>query len=158
MKRIIDDTVTRVSYLDLVDEVLNVSNDNEKKRSRIADLYLMDENGNEIMFEIKSPKPNKGQCLEATDRLLHFHAIKRLNVPRLKTFFAMAYNPYGNSKSDYKHSFALNYMDVENQILIGKEFWDLVGGEGTYEEVLEIYREVGRKKGPDLIDQLALNY
>jgi hypothetical protein len=161
IERIIDDTGTngmKVSYLDLVDEVVNASIDNKQKRSRIADLYLMDENENEIIFEIKSPKPNKGQCLEATDRLLQIHAIKRLNAPRLKTFYAMAYNPYGNDKSDFKHSFVLRYMDMENQILIGKEFWDLVGGEGTYEEVLEIYREVGREKGPELIDQLAFNY
>jgi hypothetical protein len=49
-------------------------------------------------------------------------------------------------------------MDMANQVLIGKEFWDLVGGDRTYETVLEIYREVGREKGPDMIDQLALGY
>jgi hypothetical protein len=30
--------------------------------------------------------------------------------------------------------------------------------EGTYEELLEIYREAGREKGPDLLDKLALGY
>lgn len=49
-------------------------------------------------------------------------------------------------------------MDLENEVLIEKEFWDMVGGKGTYEEVLAIYQEVGREKGPDMINQLALGY
>ncbi|MBI5177141.1 TdeIII family type II restriction endonuclease, partial [Candidatus Micrarchaeota archaeon] len=52
----------------------------------------------------------------------------------------------------------LNYLDFENEVILGKEFWDLIGGKGTYEDVLEIYREVGKQKGPDMLDQLALNY
>ena len=120
-------------------------------------MYIRDKKQNEIFFEIKSPKPNKGQCLEVTERLLHIHAVKRAGAPRIRTYFAMAYNPYGSSKASYTHSFTLRYLDIKNEVLIGKEFWDLVGGKGTYEEVLEIYREVGREKGPDMIEQLALN-
>lgn len=70
----------------------------------------------------------------------------------------MAYNPWGIEKEDYDHSFALGYMDIEKQVLIGKEFWDMVGGAGTYEDVLSIYQKVGTEKGPDLVDQLALGY
>lgn len=74
------------------------------------------------------------------------------------TFYAMAYNPYGEKKEDFNHSFVLNYMDFENQVIIGKDFWDLIGGSGTYEEVLDIYKEVGRSRGPQMIDKLALGY
>jgi len=49
-------------------------------------------------------------------------------------------------------------MDLASEVLIGKEFWDMVGGKGTYEEVLNIYQEVGKEKGPDMLDQLALGY
>ena len=145
-------------FHDLVNEVLGTSTVGGEMRTRIADLYLKSRNGEEYYFEIKSPKPNKGQCLEATDRLLQIHAIKRLAPPQLNTFYAMAYNPYGDYKKEYNHSFAKNYMDLKNQVLIGKEFWDLVGGAGSYEKVLEIYQEAGKEKGPDMIDQLALNY
>lgn len=68
----------------------------------------------------------------------------------------MAYNPYGKDRGSYKHSFSLKYLDMQNQVILGKEFWDLIGGEGTYGEVLSIYREVGKEKGPDIIEQLAL--
>ncbi len=146
------------NYLDIVHNVVTAAPGGGEPRQRIADLYLLDVQGNEIFFEIKSPKPNKGQCLEAADRLLQIHAIRGKGAPAVRTYYAMAYNPYGEEKSSYKHSFAVRYMDVDNQVLIGAEFWNLVGGPGTYEEILELYREVGREKGPDMLDQLALDY
>ncbi len=148
----------QISYLDLIQRVLTSSGGQLVERKRIADIFLRDEDGNETYVEVKSPKPNKGQCLEVTDRLLQIHAIKRCGPPSVRTYYAMPYNPYGENKSDYRHSFAVNYLDLENQVLIGKEFWNLVGGPGTYEEVLSIYREVGKEKGHDMIDQLALGY
>lgn len=69
----------------------------------------------------------------------------------------MGYNPYGG-RADYKHSFAKNYMDLQNQVLLADEFWAIVGGDNTYGEVLSIYREVGKEKGPDMLDKLALSY
>jgi len=146
------------NYLELVKQVVKISGNKGEMRRKTADLYLKDKKGNEIFFEIKSPKPNKGQCLEAMDRLLQIHAIMRCGLPKVRTYYAMAYNPYGDDKRDYAHSFSKQYMDLRNQVLIGKEFWDLIGGKGTYKKVLEIYREVGKEKGPDMIDQLALSY
>lgn len=145
-------------YLDIVKEVLNAKGNPEIIRNQISDLYLRDTEGNEVFFEMKSPQPNKGQCLEVAERFLTIHAIRHVGPPRLKTYFAMAYNPYGVDKASYKWSFANRYMDIHGQVLIGKEFWDLVGGIGTYEELLDIYREVGREKGSDILDQLALDY
>ena len=49
-------------------------------------------------------------------------------------------------------------MDLKNEGLLGKEFWDLIGGEGTYGAVFDIYQEVGSEKRPDMLDQLALGY
>ena len=34
-------------------------------------------------------------------------------------------------------------FDLKNQILVGKEFWDFLGGEGTYETLLQIFEDVG---------------
>lgn len=121
-------------------------------------MVLIGYEDNELFFEIKSPKPNKGQCIEVTERLLHIHSLRNNGPPKVYTYYAMAYNPYGDDRSSYKHSFAINYMDIRNQVVIGKEFWEIVGGIGTYEELLEIYREVGKEKGPDMIKQLALGF
>lgn len=146
-------------YPNLVKEIVKFSESGDgAERMSIADLYVETKSGEEWFFEIKSPKPNKGQCLEATGRLLQIQAITHAKYPRAKAFYATAYNPWGVEKSTYRHSFALNYMDLDNEVLIGKEFWDIIGGKGTYEEVLSIYQEVGREKGPDMLDQLALGY
>lgn len=149
----------KTNYQDLVKEVILASkSDSGIERVSIADLYIKTKTNEEWYFEIKSPKPNKGQCIEATGRLLQIQAITHSRFPNAKAFYATAYNPYGIKKETFKHSFILNYMDINNEVLIGKEFWDLVGGEGTYEEILSIYQEVGREKGPDMLDQLALGY
>jgi hypothetical protein len=146
-------------YPEFVEEIVKIAGDGESvERTSIADLYIVKKDGTEIFIEIKSPKPNKGQCLEATGRLLQIHGITYKKYPKVKAYYATAYNPYGIDKSTYKHSFVVNYMDLEDEVLLGKEFWDLVGGHGTYEEILEIYQEVGREKGPDMLDQLALGY
>lgn len=149
----------KFKYPDLVKEIIALSkNGDGLERVSIADLYIETKSGEELFFEIKSPKPNKGQCLEATGRLLQIQAITHDKFPKAKAFYATAYNPYGVEKLTYRHSFTVNYMDIENEVLIGKEFWDMVGGAGTYEEILSIYQEVGKEKGPDMLDQLALGY
>ena len=147
------------SYPEFVREIVGIAGNGESEERRsIADLYIVQKDGTELFIEIKSPKPNKGQCLESTSRLLQIHGLTHERYPNARAFYATAYNPYGIDKSAYKHSFVRNYMDLENEVLLGKEFWDLIGGEGTYEEVLGIYQEVGREKGPDMLDQLALRY
>jgi hypothetical protein len=146
-------------YQKYVEKVVKVSGGDGDERYRFADLYILTHDGHELFFEIKSPKPNKGQCLEATERLLEFHALKNDPPPKVQTYYAMAYNPYGIEKNTYNHSFTINYMDTEKQVLIGKEFWEIVGKDpNTYNDVLEVYRKVGREKGPEMIDKLALGY
>ncbi len=144
-------------YSDAVKLVTSAKGSGTQRR-QLLDLYIRKPDGTEAFFELKSPKPNKGQCLEVISRLLHVHAIKQAGPPAVQTYLAMAYNPYGGDRSSYNHSFTLSYLDFKTMMLVGEEFWSYVGGEGTYEELLDIYRAVGREKGPDLVDQLALGY
>lgn len=160
----IEELVNRVAhdhkqnFLELVDEVLTIQDSRWIERSVVADLFLEDNKGNRWYFEIKSPKPNKGQCLEIAERLLRIHAITQETRPKVNTFFAMAYNPYGLKKADYKHSFGIQYLDLVNEVLIADEFWDLIGGKGTLNELLEIYQEVGREKTKDMMDALVFGF
>ena len=71
----------------------------------------------------------------------------------------MSYNPYGKSRSSYKWSMAKNYLPFEQSVLIGPEFWDMVGGSTTtYEELLLIYQEAGSEKSKFMIDALAFGF
>ena len=35
-------------------------------------------------------------------------------------------------------------MDMDNQVLMGQEMWDMIGGPGTFERLLEIIEDVHR--------------
>lgn len=124
------------------------------RRSRLFDLFLEDSQGNQFFFEMKSPKPNKDQCTRVTARLLLVHAMQRQAPEKIRTYYAMSYNPYGDDRKLYSHDIALRYLDMENQVLLGNEFWEFIGGPGTYDEVKELYREVGVEKGPEMIRHL----
>ena len=161
----IDKTITRINkgdifenYIDEVNRIVDFARTDTSdpvEKSIISDLYLKDKQNNEIFFEIKSPKPNKEQCLNITRRHLWIHAIKKRMFPETRTYFAMAYNPYGNGS--YKHSFSVKYLDISNQVLIGKDFWDFLGGKDTYEELLEIFTSIGKTKTEHIRKVLDVN-
>ncbi len=122
-------------------------------RSIIADLYVQKHNGTELYFELKSPVPNKGQCLEVMRRLLRIQLARSGSAP-VETYFAMPYNPYGGGRDNYHWDYAKQYLPFDDVVLIGAEFWDMLGGRGTYLSLLEIYHEVGEAKAKDLVELL----
>ncbi|MEH2009392.1 TdeIII family type II restriction endonuclease [Nostoc sp.] len=147
------------SFEQMITAVINAcrSDDLEIKVVR-ADLYILAKDGTEFLFEIKAPKPNKGQCLEVLQRLLRFHLLRGVNRPQLQAYYAMPYNPYGITKADYKWTQAKSYLPFEEPVIIGNEFWNIVGGATAYEELLEIYLEVGRDKSKYMLDALAFGF
>jgi Type II restriction endonuclease, TdeIII len=147
------------SFEEMIAAVLNArrSDDLETKTVR-ADLYILTNDGTEFLFEIKAPKPNKGQCLEVTQRLLRLHLLRGANRPQVQAYYAMPYNPYGATKADYKWSQTLNYLPFNEAVVIGNEFWSIVGGATAYEELLDIYLEVGREKSKYMLDALAFGF
>lgn len=57
------------------------------QRSARADLYILTKDGKRLFFEIKSPVPNKGQCLEVTQRILRFHLFYGKSRPSVQAYF-----------------------------------------------------------------------
>jgi hypothetical protein len=121
----------------------------------VADLFVKTHKGSELYFEMKSPMPNKGQCLEVTQRLLRIQRARGKGPPEVQTYFAMPYNPYGGERDNYQWGYARRYLPFEDGVLISEEFWNLLGGKGTYEQLLEIYYEVGQAKAKDLLELLG---
>lgn len=115
-------------------------NDRNGSHRVISDLYFV-RNGLSYYFSIKTVKPNIDQTAEAKRDMLKLYA----NDPRSNVYLALPYNPYGEIKSDYDHSPSFKIFDMINDpcVLIGEEYWDLVGGKGTYQELLAISKEVG---------------
>jgi len=116
----------------------------------ISDLWF-NRNNIDYFFSIKTVKPNIDQSREAKRDLLSLLAHNK----NCKPYFALPYNPYGDLKKDYAHTppfSVFNFLEDEC-ILIGEEYWDLIGGKGTYHQILDIAEQVG-KKSKKLIDSM----
>lgn len=121
-------------------EVLEFSSKQGNKSTQIADLFLKTINDEEIYIEIKTAKPNKGESKEAKRGMLKIIALRNKQV---KTFVVMAYNPY--EPESFRWPLPLNYLKLDEDLLVGKSFWDFLGGNRTYEELLKLFEEVGNE-------------
>jgi len=108
-----------------------------------VDLYLEDHLGTEYYIDLKSPKPNRGEFTALKRVLLEWIAMRGTADPQAKvqTLLGIPYNPY--SPEPYARWTALNLFDPA-EILVAEDFWDFVGGAGTYPGVLAVFEEVGR--------------
>lgn len=87
--------------------------------------------GKKYAFELKAPLPNSDQTKVSKEKMLKLLAM----TPKTTDFayYALVYNPYGK-REDYAWSFPARWFDMkrDSSVLIGEEFWDLIGGNGTY--------------------------
>jgi len=123
-----------------IEEVLKAScKDGEfQKSGNIADLYMKRDN-KEYYFEIKTVKPNIDVFEKSKTKLLEWVARKR---KKIIVFLAFPYNPY--HPKPYSRFTEVGMMDVNNDFLVGNEYWDFIGGENTFSELLEVFNEVGK--------------
>lgn len=123
-----------------VEEVLNASSENgrDQKEGRIADLYML-RSGIEQYFEIKTVKPNIDVFAKSKTKMLEWVARKR---KRIKVFLAFPYNPY--YPKPYERFTLQNLLKPGEDILIGKDYWDYLGGADTFEKLLGLFDSVGK--------------
>ncbi|MGA7194639.1 MAG: TdeIII family type II restriction endonuclease [Anaerolineales bacterium] len=106
----------------------------------VADIYIGDFVGGPFFAEIKSPLPNLDVCAETKKKILTFMTLMRGENP--KAFLAFPYNPF-ITRAEYKHGFTNQIMDMSEDILMADEFWDYIGGKGTFDNLLSIIEDVG---------------
>lgn len=61
-----------------------------------------------------------------------------------QAYLAFPYNPFVR-RENYSHNFTTQIMDIENEVLIGEEMWNKIGGKGTFDKLLEILDQVREK-------------
>ncbi|GHU37484.1 TdeIII family type II restriction endonuclease [Clostridia bacterium] len=108
-----------------------------------VDLYLEDNSGGIYLFDLKSPKPNKGEFKGFKRTLLEWAGVAlavngKVNV---NTMIAIPYNPY--EPGPYERWTMAGMLDVANEVKVAAEFWDFLGGEGSYAELLDCFERVG---------------
>ncbi|MCA0348170.1 MAG: TdeIII family type II restriction endonuclease [Bacteroidetes bacterium] len=113
--------------------------------SVICDIFVNNKKtGSKLAFELKGPLPNSDQTKVSKEKMFKLLAMDSPQVA--EAYFALPYNPYGK-KEDYKWGFPMRWFNMHNDssVLIGNEFWDLIGGKGTYQNFIKEINTLGNE-------------
>lgn len=107
------------------------------------DLMVESKDGEYFLFDIKTAKPNAGGFKEFKRTLLEWVAVFLANSPKAKinTLIAIPYNPYEPEK--YNRWTMRGMLDLDKELVVADEFWDFLGGQHTYQDLLDCFERVG---------------
>lgn len=135
--------------IELIRESVNTVKINNIKTVK-ADLFLEDEQGVQYLIDLKTAKPNISNFKDFKRTLLEWVGIALTNNPNLEinTLIAIPYNPY--EPQPYERWTIKGMLDDKYELMVGKEFWDFIGGDGAYEEILDCFESAGIKMHPEI--------
>lgn len=108
----------------------------------VCDVYAEERNGHKkYAFELKAPLPNSDQTKVSKEKILKLYSMEPRPVN--DAYYALPYNPFGK-RENYSWSFPARWFDMKNDgvVLIGNEFWEKVGGLGTYKAFIDAINEI----------------
>jgi hypothetical protein len=111
----------------------------------ICDVYVEDrKNHKKYTFELKAPLPNSDQTKVSKEKILKLYSMEPRQVD--SAYYALPYNPFGK-RENYSWSFPARWFDMKKDkvVLIGNEFWEKIGGLGTYKAFIDAVNEIGRE-------------
>ena len=111
----------------------------------ITDVYAEDKKSKKkYAFELKAPLPNSDQTKVSKEKMLKLYSMEPLQVDG--AYYALPYNPFGK-RENYSWSFPARWFDMKNDevVLIGDEFWEKIGGLGTYKAFIDAVNEIGEE-------------
>lgn len=110
----------------------------------VCDVYAEARNvdNRKYAFELKAPLPNSDQTKVSKEKILKLYCMEPPQID--EAFYALPYNPYGR-KEDYAWSFPARWFNMRQDpvVLIGDEFWEQIGGLGTYRAFIDAVNEIG---------------
>lgn len=128
-----------------IERISKVCSKGEMRKTKAvkADLFAQSEDGTVHLFDLKTAKPNISNFRDFKRTLLEWIAIYLVKHPGVKvnSYIAIPYNPYEPDK--YTRWTLGGMLDLDNELMVGKDFWDFLGGEGAYTELLNCFERVG---------------
>ena len=108
-----------------------------------VDLFVEDEYGEQFLFDLKTVKPNISNFKDFKRTLLEWIGITLTedSSVQINTFIALPYNPY--EPAPYQRWTMKGMLDLDNELKVANEFWDFIGGEGAYEDLLVCFEQAG---------------
>ena len=151
VNRLINELITNRREVDIyyeIEEIRKVSNANNQVEitPSLVDIYVEDHENNIYLFEFKTPKPNKDQYQKIKNNILQWIALVFNNNSNAKvnTYVGIPYNP--SLDKQYNFWTSKNMIDKDNELMVGKELWDFLGGDGTYEDLLRCFESTNTEK------------
>ena len=139
----------KIQEIERIRSVCQTGNFRTVKPTKV-DVWLESENGELFLFDIKTAKPNKGGFKEFKRTLLEWTACILAKNPQasVNTLIAIPYNPY--EPKPYSRWTMAGMLDLEQELKVAEEFWDFIGGEGAYRQLLDIFERVGIELRPEI--------
>ena len=135
-----------------IERIRTVATEGKVNRLKTAkvDLYLEDYGGKIYLFDLKTVKPNIGEFKSYKRTLLEWIAILLYKNPdaQVNSYIAMAYNPY--YPKPYERWTLKGMLDIENELLIAEEFWNFLGKDNIFDQLLDCFSIAGNKLRPEL--------
>jgi len=148
IQKIMNNLETAVSSLNKLEEIEAIrqvcqTGQMRKVKSTQVDLLLENYSNESYLFDIKTAKPNAGGFKEFKRTLLEWVASILASNPNAKVYTAIAipYNPY--EPKPYNRWTIRGMLDLEQELMVGDEFWDFIGGTGAYQDLLGCFERVG---------------
>jgi len=138
------------------EDILSITSGNKTNIEVISDIYLLNAAENKQAFlELKAPKPNADQTKESKDKMFKLFCVNRESPYETYIYFALPYNPY-LTRDRYNWPHPKRYFDMCNSpvVIMGKELWDFVGGEGTYEELVGLFQDIGIQTKQNILNRV----
>jgi len=127
----------------------------QKVKLTKIDVLLEDFKNDFFLFDIKTAKPNAGGFKEYKRTLLEWVACILASNPsaNVNTLIAIPYNPY--HPSPYNRWTMRGMLDLPQELKVAEEFWDFLGGEGAYQDLLNIFERIGIELRFEIDDYFA---
>jgi hypothetical protein len=109
----------------------------------VVDIYAEDvKNNKKYVFELKAPLPNSDQT--KVSKLFKLYSMDPIQIHG--AYYALPYNPYG-TRDNYSWPFPSRWFNMREDkvVLIGEEFWEKIGGSGTYKSFIDAVNEMGKE-------------
>jgi len=131
-----------------IDEIESIravcqSGDMKTVKPTKVDVKIIGHDETIFLFDIKTAKPNAGGFKEFKRTLLEWVAATLAVNPtaKIETLIAIPYNPY--EPTPYDRWTMRGMLDLKYELKVADEFWDFLGGEGAYKDLLDCFERIG---------------
>jgi hypothetical protein len=141
--------VKKEEEIERIRKVANSGEPRELKSARV-DLFLVSNDDEVFMFDLKTVKPNTGDFKLYKRTLLEWVAAYLHTYPKAKvhTLLSIPYNPY--EPEPYERWTLKGMIDLQDELKVADEFWDFLSGPGTYSDLLECFEQAGIELRPEI--------